>query len=201
MKSAAYGVSRKLNWKFKPHSAIFYRKDGVFGTLGFRIEYFIRPNGTTHSKCQRISPWHHISIIESPVTPDGDTLSMIVEEDSRSLPFDSKELVNCSFYPLHQADTNGYPELIHSNASMLLSLPNVFVNMVIEIPKFTREKMEISTSKEGNPIIQDLKNEELRLWLNSMYWNYGAIPQTWENPTTGGKYLECKKKLVKHHLS
>lgn len=33
-----------------------------------------------------------------------------------------------------------------------------------------------------NPIMQDLKNGELRFYGAPSMINYGAIPQTWENP-------------------
>ena len=47
--------------------------------------------------------------------------------------------------------------------------------------------MEISTKDRMNPIKQDTKKGKLRYVKNSFpykgyIWNYGAIPQTWENP-------------------
>jgi inorganic pyrophosphatase len=64
---------------------------------------------------------------------------------------------------------------------------NVF-NMVCEIPRNTNAKMEINTKQHGNPIKQDVKNGNLR-FVHDVYphtgylWNYGAFPQTWEDPT------------------
>ena len=56
-------------------------------------------------------------------------------------------------------------------------------NMICEIPKWTRQKMEINTKEKYNPIYQDLKNGELRKYLwGDMLFNYGAFPKTWENP-------------------
>lgn len=56
-------------------------------------------------------------------------------------------------------------------------------NMVVEIPKWTRHKFEIATGEEFNPIKQDTKNGKLRDYgWGDMLFNYGAIPQTWENP-------------------
>lgn len=60
-------------------------------------------------------------------------------------------------------------------------------NMVIEIPRWTNEKMEISRDDPLNPIKQDIKKGNLRFVPNifphhGYIWNYGAIPQTWENP-------------------
>ncbi|ORM42379.1 Soluble inorganic pyrophosphatase 6 [Babesia sp. Xinjiang] len=60
-------------------------------------------------------------------------------------------------------------------------------NMVVEIPRHTTAKMEISTTLENNPIKQDvLKNGSLRYLDCPYYWNYGAIPQTWEAPVPYG---------------
>jgi inorganic pyrophosphatase len=47
--------------------------------------------------------------------------------------------------------------------------------------------MEIATKEPLNPIKQDVKKGALR-YVKNVYphhgyiWNYGAIPQTWENP-------------------
>lgn len=55
-------------------------------------------------------------------------------------------------------------------------------NAIIEIPKMTKAKMEVSTKEEGNPIAQDVKKGKLRNYHGPIFWNYGMIPQTWENP-------------------
>lgn len=34
----------------------------------------------------------------------------------------------------------------------------------------------------NNPIQQEIKNGKGRLYAGPIYWNYGFIPQTWENP-------------------
>lgn len=51
-----------------------------------------------------------------------------------------------------------------------------------EIPKYTRHKMEVSTELEGNPLVQDTKKGKLRDYHGPLYWNYGMLPQTWEDP-------------------
>jgi len=58
-------------------------------------------------------------------------------------------------------------------------------NMVVEIPKNTRAKLEISKEESYNPIKQDVKNGKLRFvdYGNGYMWNYGAFPQTWEDPS------------------
>lgn len=58
-----------------------------------------------------------------------------------------------------------------------------YYNMVVEIPKMTRAKMEISTKEKNNPIAQDLtKKGTIRDYHGPIFWNYGCIPQTWEDP-------------------
>lgn len=61
-------------------------------------------------------------------------------------------------------------------------------NMVVEVPRWTNAKMEICTTEKLNPVKQDIKKGKLR-FVNNCFphhgyiWNYGAIPQTWEDPT------------------
>eukprot|EP00545_Synedropsis_sp_CCMP1620_P003458 CAMPEP_0119012414 /NCGR_PEP_ID=MMETSP1176-20130426/6712_1 /TAXON_ID=265551 /ORGANISM="Synedropsis recta cf, Strain CCMP1620" /LENGTH=270 /DNA_ID=CAMNT_0006965369 /DNA_START=83 /DNA_END=895 /DNA_ORIENTATION=- len=55
-------------------------------------------------------------------------------------------------------------------------------NMVVEIPKMTCAKMEVSTKEEKNPIAQDVKKGKLRDYHGPIFWNYGCLPQTWEDP-------------------
>jgi len=64
---------------------------------------------------------------------------------------------------------------------------NQTVNMIVEIPRFTRAKFEIHREAALNPIRQDVKEGKLRYLPNIFPWkghvcNYGAFPQTWENP-------------------
>lgn len=61
------------------------------------------------------------------------------------------------------------------------------VNFFIEIPRWTNAKMEISKEIMMNPIVQDVKKGALRYVKNifpytGYPWNYGALPQTWEDP-------------------
>lgn len=60
---------------------------------------------------------------------------------------------------------------------------NPTYNFVCEIPAFTKAKMEISTNSPFNPIIQDKnKDGSPRFYHGPIYWNYGCLPQTWEDP-------------------
>ncbi|OLP89691.1 Soluble inorganic pyrophosphatase 1, chloroplastic [Symbiodinium microadriaticum] len=61
--------------------------------------------------------------------------------------------------------------------------PDGSYNFVCEIPKWTRKKYEIATGETMNPIKQDVKNGVLREYKwGDMLFNYGAFPQTWEDP-------------------
>ncbi|KRY19479.1 Inorganic pyrophosphatase, partial [Trichinella patagoniensis] len=60
-------------------------------------------------------------------------------------------------------------------------------NMIVENPRWTNAKMEIATTEPMNPVKQDLKKGKVRFIDNCFpyhgyIWNYGALPQTWENP-------------------
>ncbi|KXN73299.1 inorganic diphosphatase [Conidiobolus coronatus NRRL 28638] len=60
-------------------------------------------------------------------------------------------------------------------------------NMVVEIPRWTNAKAEIATGEPLNPIKQDIKKGKPRFVRNCFphkgyIWNYGALPQTWEDP-------------------
>merc|ERR1719373_89445 len=59
-------------------------------------------------------------------------------------------------------------------------------NFVAEIPKMTLKKMEVATKIEGNPIMQDEKKGKARLYHGPIFWNYGCLPQTWEDPNVKG---------------
>lgn len=57
------------------------------------------------------------------------------------------------------------------------------LHFLCEIPKWTRAKYEIATRELFNPIKQDVKNGKVRYYQHGdMLFNYGAFPQTWENP-------------------
>ena len=43
-------------------------------------------------------------------------------------------------------------------------------------------KMEICTTEVASPIKQDVKKGKLRDYNMPINWNYGALPQTWEQP-------------------
>lgn len=61
------------------------------------------------------------------------------------------------------------------------------INVFNEIPRFENAKFEMNKKEKLNPIMQDVKKGQVRFVSNifplkGYPWNYGAIPQTWENP-------------------
>lgn len=58
---------------------------------------------------------------------------------------------------------------------------NLF-NFVCEIPKLTKEKIEMDKDIEYNHLVHEVKNGKFRYYNKFIYWNYGFIPQTWESP-------------------
>ncbi|KAJ3089683.1 Inorganic pyrophosphatase [Quaeritorhiza haematococci] len=71
------------------------------------------------------------------------------------------------------------------------------LNMIVEIPRWTNAKLEISKEEPFNPIKQDVKKGKLRFVRNCFphhgyIWNYGAFPQTWEDPTATHPETKCK---------
>lgn len=60
-------------------------------------------------------------------------------------------------------------------------------NMVVEVPRWSNAKLEMSAKYPFNPIIQDSKKGQVRYVRNVFPYkgyihNYGAFPQTWEDP-------------------
>lgn len=70
-------------------------------------------------------------------------------------------------------------------------------NVVIEIPRWSNAKMEINKKEKLNPILQDIKSNKLR-FVNNCFpyhgypWNYGALPQTFEDPEHTDELTGCK---------
>lgn len=183
-------------------SQFFFRRRGILGTLDFRIDYF----RFSDHKLKRISPWHHIPLFPQFVHPH--ELSKITEEINGEQGEEEEEEILCdgrdqiidqidssSIQLLEQltSNSNRLENLSSSSISNsileLLSDPSLVVNMLVEIPKFTNHKMELSTGRECNPLIQDSKDGKPRICVGPMYWNYGSLPQTWENPDIRGRYL------------
>ena len=67
-----------------------------------------------------------------------------------------------------------------------------FYNFINEIPKYTKAKLEVATKETYNPIAQDIKKGKLRDYHGPIYWTYGCLPQTWEDPNVLHPEVNCK---------
>lgn len=99
-------------------------------------------------------------------------------------------------YKVYFKNENGVISPFH-DIPLFADKENGVFNMVVEIPKWTNAKMEISTKDLMNPIKQDIKKGKVRFVKNSFpykgyIWNYGALPQTWEDPTETDKHTGQK---------
>lgn len=86
-----------------------------------------------------------------------------------------------------KGDGNGNPISPWHDIPLFANKAERIYNMVVEIPRWTNAKMEIATGEPLNPIKQDVKKGALRFVKNPFphkgyIWNYGAFPQTWEDP-------------------
>lgn len=75
---------------------------------------------------------------------------------------------------------------LHCNGSA--NADSGMFNMVVEVPRWSNAKLEICKYRSLNPIVQDIKKGKLRYVGNVFPFkgyvcNYGAFPQTWEDPT------------------
>ncbi|KAF9924500.1 Inorganic pyrophosphatase [Linnemannia zychae] len=85
-------------------------------------------------------------------------------------------------------ERNGVPVSAFHDIPLYADKANNIFNMIVEIPRWSNAKLEISKDEQFNPIKQDVKKGKLRFVRNCFphhgyIWNYGALPQTWEDPT------------------
>ncbi|XP_038971635.1 soluble inorganic pyrophosphatase 6, chloroplastic-like isoform X2 [Phoenix dactylifera] len=71
-----------------------------------------------------------------------------------------------------------------------LHLGDGVFNFIVEIPKDTSAKMEVATDEPYTPIKQDTKKGKLRYYPYNINWNYGLLPQTWEDPSFANSEVE-----------
>ncbi|KFA70511.1 hypothetical protein S40285_00604 [Stachybotrys chlorohalonatus IBT 40285] len=84
-------------------------------------------------------------------------------------------------------EKDGVPVSPFHDIPLYANQEQTILNMVVEIPRWTNAKLEISKEELLNPIKQDIKKGKLRYVRNCFphkgyLWNYGAFPQTWEDP-------------------
>ncbi|KAJ5884902.1 inorganic diphosphatase [Penicillium taxi] len=86
-------------------------------------------------------------------------------------------------------EKDGVPVSPFHDIPLYANAEKTVLNMVVEIPRWTNAKQEISKEEFLNPIKQDTKKGKLRFVRNCFphkgyLWNYGAFPQTWEDPNS-----------------
>merc|ERR1712190_370641 len=54
-----------------------------------------------------------------------------------------------------------------------------------------KPKMEVAIKEAKNPIAQDVKKGKLRDYHGPIFWNYGMLPQTWEDPSVEHAETKC----------
>ncbi|KAI9303310.1 inorganic pyrophosphatase [Cunninghamella echinulata] len=84
-------------------------------------------------------------------------------------------------------EKDGLPVSPFHDIPLFANEEKTIFNMVVEIPRWSNAKLEISKEDAFNPIKQDIKKGKLRFVRNCFphkgyIWNYGAFPQTWEDP-------------------
>jgi len=94
-------------------------------------------------------------------------------------------------------EENGKPISPFHDIPLYANQEQTILNMIVEVPRWTNAKMEISKEETLNPIKQDTKKGKLRFVRNCFphkgyLWNYGAFPQTWEDPSV--EHPETKAK-------
>lgn len=99
-------------------------------------------------------------------------------------------------YRVYINDSNGPISPLH-DVPLVADAEKQIYNMVVEIPRWTNAKMEITMKEILNPIKQDVKKNKPRFVPNCFphhgyIWNYGALPQTWENPEHLDDGTGCK---------
>ncbi|GAB1607260.1 inorganic pyrophosphatase-like [Argonauta hians] len=98
-----------------------------------------------------------------------------------------KGIPNTKDYKIYYSNSSGSIISPFHDIPLYSNTSKTEFNMVVEIPRWTNHKMEISKEDILNPIKQDVKNGKVRFVKNlfphhGYIWNYGALPQTWEDP-------------------
>ncbi|GLT96948.1 hypothetical protein SLE2022_145380 [Rubroshorea leprosula] len=111
---------------------------------------------------------------------------------------------NAIYKPQVQIKEEGQPETLDYRVFFLndsgkkispwhdipLQLGNGVFNFIVEIPKESSAKMEVATDEPYTPIKQDTKKGKLRYYPYTINWNYGLLPQTWEDPSFANSEVE-----------
>ncbi|KAK6516610.1 Inorganic pyrophosphatase [Arthrobotrys conoides] len=116
-------------------------------------------------------------------------LSTSTSSGSKMPPYYSTRKVGAPFTLDHRVfiEADGQPISPFHDIPLYANEQKTILNMIVEIPRWTNAKQEISKDELLNPIKQDIKKGKLRFVRNCFphkgyLWNYGAFPQTWEDP-------------------
>lgn len=87
---------------------------------------------------------------------------------------------------------NGDLQMVSPFHDISLKNPDGSYNFICETSSGTQAKFEISVKARYNPIKIDTKKGRLRYikYQGGYFFNYGAFPQTWENPDHSSPFLE-----------
>ncbi|MBA0562267.1 hypothetical protein Golob_007326 [Gossypium lobatum] len=118
----------------------------------------------------------------------------------------SKRLFSCNaiYNPQVQIKHEGQPETLDYRVffedtsgkkispwhDIPLHLGDGVFNFIVEIPKESSAKMEVATDEPYTPIKQDTKKGKLRYYPYNINWNYGLLPQTWEDPSLANSEVD-----------
>ncbi|KAF3179489.1 Inorganic pyrophosphatase [Orbilia oligospora] len=118
---------------------------------------------------------------------------------SKMPPYYSVRKVGAPFTLDHRVfiEADGQPISPFHDIPLYANEQKTILNMIVEIPRWTNAKQEISKDELLNPIKQDIKKGKLRFVRNCFphkgyLWNYGAFPQTWEDPNTSHPETKAK---------
>ncbi|KAF9422884.1 Inorganic pyrophosphatase [Podila epigama] len=94
-------------------------------------------------------------------------------------------------------ERNGAPISAFHDIPLYANEAKTVFNMVVEIPRWSNAKLEISKDEPFNPIKQDVKKGKLRFVRNCFphhgyIWNYGALPQIGEQVGYVGQIKQVK---------
>ncbi|KAJ6846818.1 soluble inorganic pyrophosphatase 6, chloroplastic [Iris pallida] len=132
--------------------------------------------------------------------------SLVPRTSSLSFSPRRRRLLTCSaiYRPVIRTQEQGQPETLDYRVFFLdqsgkkvspwhdipLQLGDGVFNFIVEIPKESSAKMEVATDEPYTPIKQDTKKGKLRYYPYNINWNYGLLPQTWEDPSSANTEIE-----------
>lgn len=176
-------VLKKAEQKFGGHKCRMFLRRQAFNKLKVKNYSNITMERIANSRLAAIQ--QHLNFAQCQSTSSHNTISNVTSIN-QGTKFTSD-------FKKYASQGNKLISYFH-DVPLDLDMDSKTVNMVVEIPRWTNAKFEISTKLVGNPIIQDTKKGKVRFVKNLFPFhgyihNYGALPQTWEDPTIQNKEL------------